>query len=910
MKILVTWLLLAVTPAALALPNTFWFEEHTTADSPTFSAKTPSGFWNFLSHGPEITLSDGQRLSWRFNQAQTPIIHGKLPHSTHLQKITTKGSVSIPNWHQLVYSQVWPGIDLLFYWKNGQIAHDWLVAPQANPQNIRWSITGAHGKLTNTGTIALQTKNGNWTLQAPHSWQQHPDKRIPSSFITEPLENGLQIAFQLTHYNPALPLVIDPMVVFSSFIGGTGNDDIRRLLSHPSGTIFILGNTFSADFPVTPEALNVTLSDHDVFVAQLTADGSATEWVTYIGGSSIDVAQDMVMDDNHLYLTGRTESSDFPVTNNSNLNGNSDAFLLKLSLNGQTVHYASFLGGSSHQDLDNDTVDMEGAYAIAVNGSHLVIAGTTRSEDFPVTANAQQPQWAGDYDGFIARWDNTDNNESLEYASYLGGSLDDSLRAVTLTDQLIILAGESNSTDFPVTNAQTHHDNSAPGAFDITLTHLDLTNGQIQMAHYIGGQGNDTPTTLVLDKDGNTLIGGTTQSRDFPVSDNAIQSQHGGASDAFILRFTQTSGEQNYGSFLGGNDHDSLQSIAVTENNHLYLAGYTRSKDFPVNHPLQTSHQGSLDGFLLKLENLQLTYGTLYGGSSNDLIYSVAAENSSQDALIAGSSASSELGIQPALQSELAGLLDGFITRIASTDSDLSISMSSSPNPVSVNSTLTYHITASNLGNTAVRHGLVQFDYNANSRLIAATPTQGLCHQSFRRLTCQLDTLLPISESEAATITINVEPQAEGYITATAAVRALSSDPNPTNNQVSQLTETLFVSTLGSDSAGHCFIATAATGYYDAPMVQILRQFRDRILLPNRLGQWLVGHYYSYSPPLAQKIADSAIWRTLTLIGLLPWVFWSAFILALTSNWGILPIGLICLLVFRRQLNNASNTCS
>ncbi|HIB77967.1 MAG TPA: hypothetical protein EYO58_10230, partial [Flavobacteriales bacterium] len=503
---------------------------------------TPAGLWNFLPQGPEITLADGQRLLWRFNQAQTPRVHGKLPHPTRLRHITADKNIAIPNWQQLLYAQVWPGIDLLFYWKNGQIAHDWLVAPYANPHNIRWSISGAHGQLTNSGTIALQTQSGVWTLQAPHSWQQHPDNSLPSAFTTQPLENGLQIAFQLTDYDPSLPLVIDPTVVFSSFFGGTGNDGIRRLVSPTSGAIFIAGNTLSADFPVTPNALNVSLANHDAFVAQLTADGSATAWVTYIGGSGVDVVQDMVMDDNHLYLTGRTESNDFPVTDNSTLNGSSDAFLLKLSLDGQTIRYARVIGGSSHQDLDNDIVDVEGAYAIDVNGTQLVIAGTTRSADFPVTANAQQSQSAGGYDGFIARWNNSDNNESLEYASYLGGSLDDSLRAVVLTESLILLAGASNSTDFPITTAQVHHDSATPGAFDITLTHLELTSGEIQMAQYIGGQGNDTPTTLLLDNDGNTLLGGTTQSRDFPVSENAMQTEHGGASDAFILRFTGTSG--------------------------------------------------------------------------------------------------------------------------------------------------------------------------------------------------------------------------------------------------------------------------------------------------------------------------------------------------------------------------------
>jgi hypothetical protein len=127
---------------------------------------------------------------------------------------------------------------------------------------------------------------------------------------------------------------------------------------------------------------------------------------------------------------------------------------------------------------------------------------------------------------------------------------------------------------------------------------------------------------------------------------------------------------------------------------------------------------------------------------------------------------------------------------------------------------------------------------------------------------------------------------------------------------VSQTTETLFVSTIGSDSAGHCFIATAAAGAYDAPMVKILRQFRDRILLTNPLGKWLVGRYYAYSPALAKNIAHSPFWRFVALIALVPWVLWSVFILALSSSWALLPLWLFLWLGTRRQLSNVSRTCS
>jgi hypothetical protein len=120
MKTLILWLLFAVTPSVLALPNTLWFEEQPAPNTATFSAKTPAGLWNFLPQGPEITLADGQRLLWRFHRAQTPHIHGKLSHLTRLRHITADKNIAIPNWQQLVYAQVWPGIDLLFYWKNGQ----------------------------------------------------------------------------------------------------------------------------------------------------------------------------------------------------------------------------------------------------------------------------------------------------------------------------------------------------------------------------------------------------------------------------------------------------------------------------------------------------------------------------------------------------------------------------------------------------------------------------------------------------------------------------------------------------------------------------------------------------------------------------------------------------------------------
>jgi len=387
-------------------------------------------------------------------------------------------------------------------------------------------------------------------------------------------------------------------LVYATFLGGSGWDYVNGITVNGGTNAYVTGRTNSSDFPTTPEAFDKTFNGRwDAFVAKLSHDGSALVYATFLGGSEGDRGNGIAVDGSgHAYVTGSTASSDFPVTPgalDTSFNSTRDAFVAKLSPDGSTLVYATFLGGSSQ---DGDT-------RIAIDGStHAYVTGATRSPDFPTTLEAYDTTYNGVADAFIAKL--SPDGSTLIYATFLGGSRGDRGSGIAVDGSgSAYVTGSTSSSDFPTT----------PGAFDTThngalwnadvfVAKLSPDGGALAYATFLGGNDRDEGRGIAVDGSGNALVMGFTHSSDFPTTPGAFDAIHNRQSDAFLAKLNADGSALAYATFLGGRWYDYGRSIAVDGSGSAYVTGSTMSSDFPVTlGAYDTTYNRNTDAFVAKL---------------------------------------------------------------------------------------------------------------------------------------------------------------------------------------------------------------------------------------------------------------------------------------------------------------------
>ena len=370
---------------------------------------------------------------------------------------------AVPSYAKVVYDEVYPGVNLVYYGKQGRVEHDFIVAPGTSPSVIAFAVHGAdqvtidaHGDLvmaTGTGTGA-----GDVRLQKPVLYQEVEGQRrdIPGGYV---LTAEQRVGFQVGAYDATRPLVIDPVLVYATYLGGSGVDYGRAVAVDAAGQAYVTGYTGSLDFPVAGHPVQAHPRGEDAFVAKLNAAGSTLVYATYLGGSGGDSGEGLAVDTaGQAYVTGSTGSLDFPVAGHpvqAHPRGE-DAFVAKLNAAGSALVYATYLGGSGG----------DSGYGLAVDAAgQAYVTGYTDSLDFPVAGHPVQAHPRGAGDAFVAKL-NADGS-ALVYATYLGGSGGDSGGglAVDAAGQAYV-TGSTGSLDFPVTGrpVQAHH-NGGQDAF-------------------------------------------------------------------------------------------------------------------------------------------------------------------------------------------------------------------------------------------------------------------------------------------------------------------------------------------------------------------------------------------------------------------------------------------------------------
>jgi hypothetical protein len=503
----------------------------------------------------------------------------------------------------------------------------------------------------------LSTSNGDIVQHAPVIFQGTDGSRTRVSGGYA-LSDGPLVGFGVGPYDESLPLTIDPLLAFSTYLGGSGADIAQGVAVDPAGNIYVVGQTYSADFPTEKSVTPDYQGDRDGFIAKLTPAGDAVLFATYLGGSGPDSLEDVAVDDaGNVYVTGFTSSPDFPTASPlyANMSTGPDVLMAKLSASGSTLLFSTFLGGSGY----------DYGYSIELGPAGAIfLSGSTQSSDFP-TANA--------YDGII---NNVSSNsaadiyitklpatvDSLQWSTFLGGSLAESGNGLAVDHHgNVYVAGDSQSYDYPTVNA-VKGENSGGGG-DVVVTRVISGGGALIYSTYLGGTGEDRGYDIAVDRNRVAYVAARTQSTDYATVD-PFQPELAGGWDAAVTAIWQT-GTLVYSTYLGGTGTDRGRGVAVDEFGGLYVAGETSSADFPTLRALQETLGGSYDAFLVSLApgTRALAYSTYLGGIGSDYPWGLAS--GAQGAVyLAGQTGSFNFPTVAPIQPESSGSNEAFVAKV------------------------------------------------------------------------------------------------------------------------------------------------------------------------------------------------------------------------------------------------------
>ena len=442
---------------------------------------------------------------------------------------------NVPNYQRVLYRSLYPGIDLVFYGNSNGVEFDFNVAPGAQPEQIRLFIQGAKRfRIDASGELVMRTNAGDVRQHKPNVYQVLDGTRrtINSRYV---FKGKRSLGFEIGEYDKSKPLVIDPVLDYGTFLGGTGSDEGRGIALDSNGNAHVVGRTTSFNFPVTIDAYNTTYQNSfDVFVTKMNAAGTALVYSTYIGGQSDDSGFGISLDGNgNAYVVGSTSSTGFPTTPGSlqpMIAGNTDAFVTKLNSTGTALIYSTFLGGTGSDQ----------AAAIALDSAlNAYVTGSSGSTNFPTTPGAFQTANAGGgnnvVDAFVTKLNDT--GTAMVYSTYVGGTRGD-VGASIAVDPLgqAFVSGSTNSIDFDVTAGalQTAFGGSSSSSQfstigDAFLTKLNDSGTGLIYSTYVGGSGDDSGLSVAVNPSGEAFICGASASFNFPVTSGVVKVSNGGA---------------------------------------------------------------------------------------------------------------------------------------------------------------------------------------------------------------------------------------------------------------------------------------------------------------------------------------------------------------------------------------------
>jgi hypothetical protein len=579
---------------------------------------------------------------------------GTDPHQWHTR---------VPTYAQVRYEHAYPGIDLVYYGRAGQLEYDFVVAPGTSPTTITLSLTA-----TGSETPLRLDADGNLIVGLAET---HSEISFHKPVVYQPAGTGRtylegrytlkgphEVGFDIPAADPSKPVVIDPTLSYSTYLGGSNYDIGHGIAVDRAGNAYVTGYTQSTDFPTANPFQATIHGGSDAFVAALDPSGSTLLYSTYLGGSGNESGAGIAVDGaGNAYVTGDTTSTDFPTANpfQPTNHGRTNAFVAALDPTGSTLLYSTYLGGS----------DIDSGLGIAVDrAGNAYVTGGARSTNFP-TANPLQPTNHGAWDAFVAALD--PSGSTLLYSTYLGGSIDDFGYGIAVDNAgNAYVTGITGSANFPTANP---FQPTYGGSADAFVAALDPTGSTLLYSTYLGGSGTDVGYGIAVDGAGNAYVTGGTASTDFPTA-NPFQPTNQGGADAFVAALDPSGSTLLYSTYLGGSIDDVGNGIAVDNAGNAYVTGYTGSANFPTANPFQATIHGGSNAFVAALDatGSTLLYSTYLGGSGTDGGHGIAVD-SAGNAYVTGETYSTNFPtanpFQPTNHATSHGAPNAFVTKIA-----------------------------------------------------------------------------------------------------------------------------------------------------------------------------------------------------------------------------------------------------
>ncbi|MBZ5665716.1 MAG: choice-of-anchor D domain-containing protein [Acidobacteriia bacterium] len=598
-----------------------------------------------------------------------------------------KWQTNIATYKQVRYKDVYPGIDLVYYGNQSRVEHDFVIAPGADASQVQFDVKGADRlSIASNGDLSLHKGADEVRLQAPVVYQEFHGMRVPVTGQYK-VNNSNHVSFTLGQYDKTMSLVIDPVLVYGTFLGGIANDQANGIAVDSNGSAYVTGSTQSINFPLASQ-IGPPPSGTNVFLAKLDVSGSSLVYADYIGGSSEDYPTAMAMDSsNHVFITGYTYSGDYPVMNpyQANSAGGQDAFVTEVASDGASLVYSSYLGGNSS----------DYGWGIVVDGTgNMYVAGSTYSQNFP-TANAFQstvsPNQNGYYGqyGFLTKL--TPDGSALVYSTYYAGSTNivqscygqpcwpspQSTVSGVAVDGAgnAYIAGNTNTYDFPVTEGA--YENSNATTYDEQVgfvAKLDSSGNVVYSTYFAATPDNPyiSLTAVAVDTTGSAYIVGQTYpwTTALPITTpNLCDPQQSGCSWGFITKFDPTGSTLSYSTFLAANVDVWPQSFLVDANGDAYVLSQSGGGDqnFMVS-PIETfSNQSDLIVQEIDPTGGTQLFSTFLGGNGDDEPGAIAVDSAGA-IYVTGYTNSSDYPVTAAaLQNTIGGNYDAFVTKIGTT---------------------------------------------------------------------------------------------------------------------------------------------------------------------------------------------------------------------------------------------------
>ncbi len=747
-------------------------------------------------------------------EAQTNYFIGNDPAQWHK---------NVPNYEKVRYAGIYPGVDLIYYGKQKQLEYDFVVNPGADARAIALTFSSGAGAnkqvplaVDRNGDLIATLEGGEVSFHKPIVYQKNHNAKtaVDARYV---LNADGKVGFELGAYDHRKQLVIDPVLSYSTYLGGS-SDDIAYGITYGVryGQPILVGSTRSADFPEVL-ALYPYGGDRDIFVAKYNPALTKLIFATFIGGSNDDVPSQVTQDVyGDIFLVGYSLSTNFPIKGpvfQKTFKGGSitgDAVVVEVESAGFYLEWSSYLGGSSDDQAFGVAVDTPG---------NVFVSGHTTSTDFPVTAGAYQTTCPVDSSGGCSTSFVSEVNPkgtALVYSTYLGGSdgLGESAYGIALdANDDAYLSGITGSPNYPTTpnayKTTCGSDGLCNGTYDGFVTELNPTGTGIVASTFLGGSSFDYTAGIVV-KPTAIYVSGSTVSSDFPVTSNAAQKTYGGNSAGCVVS-TGTCGDVTvsklntglttlqYSTYLGGSlDENPGLSMAVDTNGYMYVTGQTDSLNFPLVDAMQATYGGgSSDAFITQLTPQGgFGYSTYFGGNGEDFAYRVALDPTN-NVYITGGTLSTNLpvtahAVQPTCGTDgncNGGYYDAWFAKII-LSADISMT-AKAPATVKSGANLTYNLTAKNNGPDTALSVSVSDATPTGTTFVSVTPNTGTCTAppvgGTGTVTCTVGTM-GSGTSLKITLVVNVNASSGSTITDTATASSTTYDPNTKNNTATATT--------------------------------------------------------------------------------------------------------------------------